>query len=429
MAGPAAAQGNPYLQTVKRSLPQTTEAAPNQSAPFIRLVKKMETFGALWTSTAGATGAQTPSIQIPAAPGFLRAFTLYVESAASTGSAAIYAQNAPYSLINNIQIRDINNTVIFNLSGYELYLVNLLSGQCSDNGTQNPAALATYKAPANTGVFSFRLLVPFELNRSGYCSLAAASQATPIQFILSTNALTASGLVYSTAPTTQTSQTITVTISQLFWGLNQGSVEQVHPDDLGASTQWTSAGGNQSPGASSNTSVIAPTLSGWLTTLICTLYDSGSSPAPARVTALPPKDATLAIDGVPLYNRVRIESLLDKLTRNFGVFINGNVQDTLQATVLSQAAATASPGPTLTQGVVAFSWRDSVAESVLAADTLDELIHVAPGTRLEFGGTFGATASNGFNGAGATAPYNISFLSGILVPTDQYGLPYTHLTY
>jgi hypothetical protein len=99
-----------------------------------------------------------------------------------------------------------------------------------------------------------------------------------------------------------------------------------------------------------------------------------------------------------------------------GVTLNGNAADPGQPL----AASTAFPGTALTKGVIAYTFRDDVAETVLAADTLDELIHVAPGSRLEVAGTFGAAG---------TAPYTLSYTFGVLVPTDNYGLPYTHLGY
>jgi len=417
MAGAGAAQANPYLQTVKRQLPQTTEAAPQAGAPFIRLVKKMSTFGAL-VSFAADLVTHSPTIQLPAAPGFLRALSMKVAVAGGAAAGATYQPDAPFSYIQQVQFRDINNTTIFQLTGFELYLINLFSGQVADNGMQNPSAMQSFVAGTAAGNFTFRLLVPFELNRSGYCSLAAASQATPMQVLLTLNPLTATGAVYIAAPANQTGQTVTITINQLFWGMNQGSVEEVHPDDLGASCQWTSAGGNQSPALNANTSVIAPTLSGWLGTLIGVLRDSSntSGAGPARINSIPTTDLTLTLDGVPVYNKALLDEIQDKMARNFGLVLNGNAADPAQPL----AATTAQPGATLTRGVIPWTWRDDVAESVLAADTLDEFIHVAPGTRLEMGGTFGA------NGTG---PLNLQFISGLLVPTDNFGLPYTHLTY
>lgn len=413
----AAAQGNPYLQTVRRQLPQTTEAAPSAGAPFIRLVKKMQTFGALVSFTADLV-THTPPIQLPAAPGFLRGLSMLVAVAGGAAAGATYQPDAPFSYIQSIQFRDINNTIIYQLSGHELYLVNLFGGQAAESGMQNPTALPSFVAGTAAGNFQFRLLVPFELNRSGYCSLAAASQATPMQVLLTLNPLIATGAVYIAAPANQTGQTVTITINQLFWGMNQGSVEEVHPDDLGASCQWTSAGGNQNPALNANTSVIAPTLSGWLTTLICVLRDSSntSGAGPARINSLPITDETLQLDGVPVYNKARLDELQDKMARNFGVILSGNAADPAQPL----AAATGNPGATLTRGVVPWTWRDDVSEQVMAADTLDELVHLAPGTRLEWGGTFGG------NGTG---PLNVQFIAGILVPTDNFGLPYTHLTY
>ncbi len=408
------AQANPQLQTVKRQLPQTTEQFQS-GAPFIRLCKKMQTFGFLTQITADLVG-HTFTPQLPAAPGFLRALSLEVAVAGGAGASATYQADAPFSYINQVLFKDINNTTIFQVSGFELYLINLFSGQVADSGTQNPAAMPSFIAGTAAGNFQFRLVVPFELNRSGYCSLAAASQATPMQIQIILNPLSAAGQVYIVAPTNQTSQTITVKINQLFWGMNQGSVESVHPDDLGASHQWTTAASGQNIGANANTLAIAPPISGWLTTLICVLRDSTSAPGPARVASLPAADLTFRLDGVDVYSRQLLDEMQDKIARNFSLLLNGNGADPAQPL----AAATASPGPTLTKGVLVYTFRDDVAETVMAADTLDELIRVAPGTRIEVAGTWAAAG---------TPPYTLSYTFGVLVPTDNFGLPYTHLQY
>ncbi len=410
------AQANPQLQTVKRQLPQTTEQY-QQGAPFIRLVKKMQTFGFL-TSITADTLSHTFAPQLPAAPGFLRALSLFVSVAGGAGISGTYQPDAPFSYIQQVLFKDINNTTIFQVSGFELYLINLFSGQVADGGSQNPAAAPSFVAPTAAGNFSFRLVVPFELNRSGYCSLAAASQATPMQIQVILNPLSASGAVYIAAPSNQTGQTITVAINQLFWGMNQGSVEDVHPDDLGASTQWTTAAGATQIAANANTTVIASPISGWLTTLIATLRDSSntSGAGPARVASLPTTDLSFRLDGVDIYSRQRLDEMQDKILRNFGVLLNGNGADPAQPL----AASSAFPGGALTKGVLVYTFRDDVAETVLAADTLDELIHVAPGSRLEVAGTWGSAG---------TAPYTLSYTFGVLVPTDNYGLPYTHLGY
>jgi hypothetical protein len=377
----------------------------------------MQTFGFLTQITADLiTHVFTP--QLPAAPGFLRALSLEIAVAGGGAAGATYQPDAPFSYINQLIVKDINNTTIYQVSGFELYLINLFSGQVADSGMQNPTAVPSYVAPTAAGNFTFRLVVPFELNRSGYCSLAAASQATPFQVSLTLNPLSATGAVYNAAPANQTSQTISVKINQLFWGLNQGSVESVHPDDLGASHQWTTSASAGNIAANANTTLISNPVSGWLTTLICVLRDSSNTngAGPARVGSLPTTDLAFKLDGVEVYSKMLLDEHQDKIARNFGLLANGNAADPTQPL----AAASAAPGTALTKGVLVWTFRDDVAETVLSADTLDELIHVAPGTRLEVAGTFGSAG---------TAPFTLSYTYGILVPTDNYGLPYTHLSY
>lgn len=410
-----AAQGNPQLQTVKRQLPQSTEQY-NQGSPFIRNVKKMSTFGGTFTATT--TAAQTQAFVIPAAPGFVRFLSLEVSVASGTGTTASYQPDAPFTCVSSVLVKDINNTTIFQVSGFELYLINLFSGQVGQGGAQNPTAVPSYSAPTTAGNFTYRLIIPFELNRSGYCSLAAASQATPMQVTIVTNALTATGALYNAAP--GGTPVVTLKLQQFFYGMNQGSVETVHPDDLGASTQWTTSASGASITSSSTTTAISNPIAGWLTTLICVLRDSSNtnSAGPARVANFPTSSLSFNLDGVGVYSSGLLDDHMDKLCRNFGLLVNtnGTPADPSQPV----AASAAFPGLILGKGVLAFTFRDDVTEEVVSADTLDELIHVATGTRIEVQGTWG---SNG------TSPFVLSYTYGVLVPTDNYGLPYTHLTY
>lgn len=407
------AQANPQLQTIKRQLPQSTEQY-NQGAPFIRNVKKMSTFG--FTFTATGTGSQTVTPQLPAVPGFLRFLSLEVSVTGGTGTTATYQADAPFSAISSVLVKDINNSTIFQVSGFELYLINLFSGQCGDSGTQNPTCVPSYSAPTTAGNFTYRLLIPFELNRAGYCCLAGASQATPMQVQIVANALTSSGQVYNAAP--GGTPVINLKIQQFFWGLNQGSIESVHPDDLGASHQWTTAASGASITTSATTLAIAPTVAGYLSTLICVLRDATTSPGPARIGSLPTSDLSFRLDGVDVYSRQLLDDLQDKITRNFGLILNTNGTPADPSQPLG--ASTATPGTILGKGVIVYTFRDDVAETVLAADTLDELVKVGPGTRMEVQGTWGTVS---------TGPAVLSYTFGVLVPTDNYGLPYTHLGY
>jgi|SRR5579884_2883486 len=394
MPGPSLLTANPALQTVNRA-PQSTIKPVTPGAPFNRLSRKCQTQGFLVTGYA--FGSQITQ-QLPAAPGFVRALSMTVTASGSAGTPT-YQADAPFSVISNVQLKDVNGTVIIQLDGYSLYLVNLFSGQCGEGSSHSPTSRPSYSAPSAAGNFSFRLLVPFELNRTGYCSLPAANQNTPMQLVIN---IASSNQVYNTAPTTL--PTISVQINQLFWSMVQNDMT-IAPPDPGASHQWTMGSGGQNPTTGANLKVQSPPLGSWLTTLICVLRDSTANPGPRRVGAWPATDLSLWIDTVPVYSGELYSERQDKIWNAFKVLLGVDGTQPLQA------------GADLTNGVVVYSWRDSVADEVLSADTFDELLQTTPSTRLEVGGTFG-TITN--------APGTVQFIQGMLYPAAA-GLPYTHL--
>ncbi|MGH7744992.1 MAG: hypothetical protein ACREQ5_09355 [Candidatus Dormibacteria bacterium] len=408
------AQANPAIQTVGRQLPQTTNKPGSLMVPFIRASKKLQTFGYAANIATNNTSNFTPTVSLGPVAGFLRGLLLKVSVTGGAGTGATYQPDAPFSYVQSLIVRDINNTTIYQVSGLELYLINIYSGQVANGGSQNPALRPSFSAGTGAGNFTFSLVVPFELNRTGYCSLAAASAASPIQVQVVFASLAASGAVMNAAPSAVTGQTVQFNINQIYWSLVQNDIE-IAPPDLGATCQWGSAAAGQNPGANANTLVQSPqTLSGWVTTQIITMRDSTSSGAgPARVGALPATDQTYRLDGVDLYSKQLYTEMQDKLYSNFGIVTGVDSPQPLAA------GSGVGSSAQLTKGIAVFTWRDDVTEEVNAADTFDELLHIAPGTVIQYGGTFGS---------GGTPPYTLTFTTGILVPTGQAsGLPYTHL--
>jgi hypothetical protein len=394
---------NPALQTVGRA-PQSTIKPASPSAPFIRLSRKCQTQGFLVSGQAG--GSQITQ-QLPAAPGFVRGLLVTVTASGGTGVAAVYQADAPFSAITNIQFKDVNGTTILQLEGYALYLVNLFSGQVANGGAQNPTAHAVFSAGTTAGNFTFRLVVPFELNRTGYGSLPAANQNTPMQVIINLAAVTTGGPIYSTQPTGL--PTFAVQVNQLFWSMVQNDMS-IAPPDPGASHQWTLATGGQNPTTGANVKVQSPPLGSWLTTMIAVIRDSTASPGPRRVNAIPASDLSLWLDTVQVFSNELFSERQQKILQNFFVGIGSDSSQPL-------AAGTIGSPTQLTNGVVVYTWRDDVQEEVSAADTFDELLQTTPATRFEIGGTWGTIS---------TGPGQLQFIQGMLYPAGA-GIPYTHL--
>lgn len=390
---------NPAVSTVARSQ-QTTVAPVSPNAPFTRQSRMAQQLG--FTLSSLAFGAQITQ-QLPAAGGYLRALSVTVTAAGGSGTTTVaLAADAPWNVLgSNFQLKDPTGNPIINVDSYSLYLINLYScqGEVGSDGRQNPSAVPSYSAPAvganASGNFTLRLIVPLEFDSSGYCSQPDMNASA--NFVFQT-VLATSASVYTTAPNTAL-PTLTVQCNLLFWTIPQGN-PLAAPPDVGSSSQWTVATGGQNPTSSAGVRVRHPSPGTYIHTLICILRDSTN----ARVNAFPTVDLALWVDDYPLRNAVLLTEVQDTIYKQFGVPIQVN-----------QGVAA---GNVQTQGVIVFSFRTSVQESVSTADTSDELLPTAPSTKLELGGTWG-TISN--------SPGQLQFLTGWLYPANAQKIPWTHL--
>jgi len=134
-------------------------AAPASANPFTKAAKrKTETFLDV-TRVLGSSSVSIPQIDVPAT-GWLRHLVLTVTCDGNAG--ATYAQDGPWSLIDSITFRDVNGHPLHTLSGFDLFLANLVGAYTQNS---DPRALPGYKADA-TGV-KFTLRVPLEIIARG----------------------------------------------------------------------------------------------------------------------------------------------------------------------------------------------------------------------------------------------------------------------
>lgn len=390
MPGPAAATalqvGNPGMGTVSRQ-PQTTAPPPTPNAPFVRLSRKAFNRGyALAGSAFGALVNQP----IKPVGGWTRNLLLTVQAVGGVGGGATVAitADAPWNVIQTLLLRDPLGQPILNVDGWSLFEIQKYSGQCGQDRftadvTQLPSFSAVAVGAGASGNFTFKHLLPFELDSSGYCSLSSLNAAANIQLDIQ---YAASGTVYSTPPAT-TVPTLTTTVEQAFWAAPVGN-PTLGPPDPGASAQWTKAGGQTTVPSATNVLIASPRKGTWIHTLILVLRDSTG----ARVDAYPLTDLTYQIDGVP----VIIEQFSDRVDEMFR-FSGGVSRDT---------------------GVIAYTFRDSVQQQISKADTHDLTQPTTPATLLEVGGTFQTIANS---------PGSIQFITGELFPTNNAKIPWSHL--
>jgi hypothetical protein len=399
MAPPAVSAfqaANPAVGTVARS-PQTTVVPVSPTAPFSRQSRLAQQLG--FTLSGLPFGAQITQ-QLPAAGGYLRGISLTVTASGGSGTATVTLQpDAPWNVFgNSIQLKDPTGNPIYNADSFSLYLVNLFSAQCGQSGRQNPTATPTYSAPAlganASGNFTIRLILPLELDSSGYCSLSDMNASANFVFQC---VLSAAASVYNVAPTVP--PTLTVQANLLFWTIPQGNPVAA-PPDVGSSAQWTITTGGQNPTTSASVRVRHPSPSTYVHTLVLVLRDSTN----ARINAFPANDLSLWVDDFPLRNVQLLSELNDEVWKATGVF--------------PQTDQGVAAGNVKTAGVIAYTFRQSVQDEISKADTSDELLPTAPSTKLEIGGTWG-TISN--------SPGQLTFLTGWLYPANAQRLPWTHL--
>lgn len=195
------------------------QGSPQVAAiPFVRAARKKSAAAATLTGTVPAAATQLQVISVPAA-GYLRGIELLVDVATSGNSAttafksAASAGDAPWSFINSINLVSADGSnLVSNVSGYQLFLVNKYgafrtSAQQSDPRSDQYFGLTT-GAGATGGSFSFRLFIPVEIDPSqAFCAIPNLAANKSYQINIQLGASTA---VYSTAPTTAGSYTITV---------------------------------------------------------------------------------------------------------------------------------------------------------------------------------------------------------------------------
>jgi hypothetical protein len=183
--------------------------------------------------------------QIPAA-GYLSGIELLVDVATSSNSATVAfntaasAGDAPWSFINSINlVSSDGSNLVTNLSGYQLFLVNKYGAfrtisQQTDPRSDQYFSLVTGSSGTG-GSFSFRLFIPVEIDPSqAFCAIPNLSANRAYQINIQ---LGASGSIYSTAPTTAGSYTIT--IINHYWSqpaaMNAAGVPQaIAPNGVGS---------------------------------------------------------------------------------------------------------------------------------------------------------------------------------------------------
>jgi len=377
---------NPTMGTVSRKPQTTAQPGAAGSVPFSRISRQGQiqgpaisgqTYGSLWTPILKPVG------------GYLRFIDLTISGTAwaTAGTLPTGTTDAPYNVIQNIFLRDPFGQPIFQGDGFSAYLINCYSGQCGMLGFGNqPNTNPSWVPLTTTGVFSFSIDIPLELDSSGFCSLPTMNAASQPQLQIQMNPIATvfTGSTGGAAPT-GTAGTLTMQASEPYW-MAPVDQPQIAPPDVGSSAQWSVARAATGIATGQFQRVVLPRVGTFIHTLILVLRDANG----VRIDAWPTSDLSLWMDGVP----VLYESFAERQDRMW--------------------QAHGVPRPT---GVIVYSFRQSVQSAVSSADTYDLLAPTTPATLLEVAGTFGTIAA---------APAQIQAITGELFPVG--GIPYTHLT-
>lgn len=372
------------MGTVSR-IPQTTVAPGGaQNVPFTRLSRQMQILG---PSIAGLAVGQLWTPTLKPVGGYLRYIDFNVSLVGSTQTSGVVGQgDYPWALIQNLFFRDPFGQPIVQADGYSLYLINVYGGQTGQLGFgNNPATMPSFSLTAASGLTTFSLDIPLEMDSSAYCALPSMNASSQPQAQVQYNTVTAAYAgTGSTAPSTGTVGTITSSMDEPFYGAPVDHPE-VAPPDVGSSGQWSVARAQSLVSSGAFQRIVLPRVGTWIHTLILVLRDNTNT----RVDFWPLSDLQLWVDGVP----VLFETLAERTDNMFAQF-----------------------GVARPTGVICYTFRNSVQKMVSTADTYDLLLPTTPATLLEIAGTFQAISNQ---------PASIQVITGELFP--QGGIPYTHL--
>lgn len=373
---------NPVEQRVGRR-PQTSEPMV-QGGPFLRHTRESRVQGFSQSGIAFGGFVNQP---LKAVPGYLRYLDVLVQATGGAAGAhnAVAQADAPYSVIQSILFKDAFGQSIIQGSGYELSkVVQIYSGQHGFYGTSDVAALPSFSNVATSGNFTYRFRIPFEMF-DGFCAIPGANASAVPQLQIT---LAGSSAVYSTAP--DTLPTMTVTVQESYYAIPLDDPNMPPPDN-GSSHQWSQQTVASPIGSASNTSLTLPPLGSYVSTLIFVFRDSTGARSDS---ILPAAGASIEfwVDGVPMFLE-DIGTRFDLMYQLFGV--------------------------TRPTGVLVYTFRDSVANfgPVSSIDTGDLWLPTTPGTLTELRATWGAFGN---------APAQVTVLSGRIYATT--GVPYTHLS-
>jgi hypothetical protein len=220
--------------------------APQSRVPFrLATLERVETLPSL---TPTFTASQQPFVNIIEGTGYAFGVMLdYINVTAANAAATAFFEDGPWSALASCIFSDPSGDIL-NLSGFDLFLVNLAHKNYATFDTQSTSVeifSTTTGAGGTGGSFSFQLRVPAGINRRTLLGILG-NQDRSVKYQLRTDLASGSGSaagpVYTTAPTSFG----TVTISRFYENysvppaVGPAGPQAIYPDGFGTLSFSTS---------------------------------------------------------------------------------------------------------------------------------------------------------------------------------------------
>lgn len=336
-----------------------------------------------------------------AAPGWYRGYRLKIGSAGTGtgGSLAATAggQDAPESMVQQLQLKDAYGTNLLAGPGYEMmFIMPLLSGQFGIEECRSPHNLPSWTGiTAASGSWTFGTYLPFEFTQAyGVIAAANAALLPDLQMPIAPESTIFGTNLPSVTPV------ITVQNDADFYWLPNVPIE---PPGIGTTMQCIYQPCNPPVPSGGSLRVQLPRLGGYLAYLGFDLRDANG----ARTDSWPARPG-IFVDSVELINS-DIATIYEDMAIAFG--IGSSVSGTSQ----TAAGTVGIPRPT---GIIAIDRKTSLAQRDFGLlDTGEKFLSTNPGTQIEINGVPWGTIT--------ATPGNLNAVIGQVVPSGPLiqGLP------
>lgn len=236
--------------------PQATPAtAAAARVPFDQASHRGLEAGPVFTPTITANQQTLGNGPTPLpAQGYLRKVTVDVATSTAAVGAVTTAADFPFNIFSILRLHDTNGAPIFELTGFNTYLANLLGGY---QGMDDPASMPDFSSNGLTP--SFQVDVPIEIDPDGFGVLANQSASAAYKLTLQVDSQTN---IYTSAPATSQA-TLTIRTFCQFWTLPAaadmlGRPMQQYPNYHGVAQYWSQSM-NNSVAAGTNTTRVTRT--------------------------------------------------------------------------------------------------------------------------------------------------------------------------